>query len=167
MAGTGSHSETGDNNTSVLNGRTSAVTNAGLINVRDNNDLTLQGTIDNTGEIDLNTVGNQTQLIVDVTGVILTGAGDITLDNNGNNAIDGVTSTSKLTNINNTISGAGQIGDGQLTLVNSLKGVIDGNLSTNLVLNTGANTITNAGLIESDAGGGTVIIDSAGWPIPA
>jgi hypothetical protein len=45
-----------------------------------------------------------------------------------------------------------------MTLVNQLHGVIDGTGSNALVINTGANAITNAGTIESD---GTVVIDSA------
>jgi hypothetical protein len=159
VAGTGAFQTTDFN--SVLNGRSGAVNNTGLINVLNNTGLTVQGTINNTGEIDLGSGGNATELIVDVTGATLTGLGDITLDNNGNNYIFGATASAVLTNVNNTISGGGQIGNGQMVLVNQSKGVIDGDLGTALVLNTGTSTITNAGLIESDAGGGTLVINSA------
>ena len=48
-----------------------------------------------------------------------------------------------LTNVDNTISGAGQLGDGQMTLVN--EGSIVATGSNALVIDTGANTIVNTG----------------------
>jgi hypothetical protein len=60
-----------------------------------------------------------------------------------------------LTNVDNTISGGGQLGNGQLTLVNEASGVIEGNGGA-LIINTGGNTISNAGLME-----GSLVIDSA------
>ena len=85
--------------------------------VRDNTALT----IDNTGTISVNAngdpSGHSTDLLID---------GAVTLDGHGLVAFDGasqsiITSTSAAatpTNINNTISGGGQLGNGQLTLVN-------------------------------------------------
>ena len=76
--------------------------------------------------------------------------------------IVGTTSASTLTNVDNTISGAGQIGsgDGNLTLINAAHGTIDANISgATLTLDTG-HTIANDGLLEA-TNGGTLQIDDA------
>jgi hypothetical protein len=151
--------QTGDT-LSVLDGLTSAVNNQGSINILNNTALTIQGTINNTGAIAITGGGNDSDLIVDVTGATLTGGGTLDLGNNANDRVYGVTAASVLTNVNLTITGGGQLGASQLTLVNQAKGVIDGDVGTTMVLNTGANTINNAGLIEATAGG-EVLIDSA------
>jgi hypothetical protein len=80
----------------------------------------------------------------------------------GDAVIVGTTSASTLTNVDNTISGAGQIGsgDGNLTLVNAAHGTIDANIfGGTLTLNTG-HTITNDGILEA-TNGGTLQIDNA------
>jgi hypothetical protein len=59
-----------------------------------------------------------------------------------------------LTN-NARIVGTGQLGDGVLKLVNG--GTIDGSLATALTISTGANTVTNSGLIENTSTGGTTL----------
>jgi hypothetical protein len=68
-----------------------------------------------------------------------------------------------LTNVDNTISGAGQIGNGQLTLINQSAGIINGSATTNaLVLDTGASgSFANAGTIEATGAGGLVIASSS------
>ena len=58
-----------------------------------------------------------------------------------------------LSNINNTIAGAGTIGGGGLALVNS--GTINANTVSTLFLN--ANTI-NASKLEATASGGTLLL---------
>jgi hypothetical protein len=65
----------------------------------------------------------------------------------------------KLTNVNNTISGQGAIGNGALTLINQKYGIIDAN-NGYLYLNTGTNTITNAGTLEATSGS-VLLIESA------
>ena len=57
-----------------------------------------------------------------------------------------------LTNVDNTISGAGTIGDSNLTLIN--QGTINANASLALVLNTGSNAIINSGTLEASSSGG-------------
>jgi hypothetical protein len=57
-----------------------------------------------------------------------------------------------LSNVNNTIAGAGTIGGGQLALVNS--GTINANTAAALTIDTGGNTIVNTGLMETTAAGG-------------
>jgi len=144
----------------VFDGQANAISIDATLNILNNSGLTLQGTIDNNagGVIALNSSGNNTQLVIDTTGATLQGGGQVTLTDNGNNRIVGNTNASTLTNVDNTIVGAGQLGAGAMTLVNQAKGVIDGTGTNTLTIDTGANTITNAGTIESD---GTVVIDSA------
>jgi hypothetical protein len=62
---------------------------------------------------------------------------------------------SALTNIDNTISGAGTIGDASMTLTNSVNGIINANGINALHLNAGL--LVNSGLIESTKSGGLVI----------
>jgi hypothetical protein len=69
----------------------------------------------------------------------------------------GATATATLTNIDNHIVGAGQIGDGQMILVNKTAGVIDANGHAAMVIDTGANSINNFGLIEATGVGGMTI----------
>ena len=59
-----------------------------------------------------------------------------------------------LTNVDNTISGAGQIGVGQMNLVNEVAGVVDANAAGQaLIVDTGSSTVANSGLIEATFGG--------------
>ena len=72
------------------------------------------------------------------------------------------TSASTLTNVDNTISGAGQIGigDGNLTLVNEAHGTIEADVAGGtLTLDTGA-VINNDGVLEA-INGGTLHIDDS------
>ena len=61
-----------------------------------------------------------------------------------------------LNNVDNTISGAGDIGNGSLTLHN--EGLIEAQGSHALIIDTGANTIINTGILE--ANGDSLIVDS-------
>jgi hypothetical protein len=122
--------------------------------------LALAGVIDNVSAI---TLGGYAALAV--TGqVSLTGGGRVVLggatpayDFIGDNAAapGGV-----LTNVDNTISGGGTIGSsGSITFINAADGVVDANSkAANITLQErGGTTITNAGLIESSAGGGVTL----------
>src|SRR5439155_6707040 len=62
-----------------------------------------------------------------------------------------------LTNVDNTISGAGQLGENSLSLVND--GAIIATGSNALLIDTGANIIVNAGTLEATGSGG---LDIAG-----
>jgi hypothetical protein len=142
--------------------QTPVVENAGEMMVSDGAILPLDGTIDNTGTIALNSSGDKTELQIVGDGVTLQGGGQITLSDSSENMIVGTNADAALTNIDNTISGAGQIGtgDGNLTLVNETAGTIDANFAGGTVaLNTG-NTIVNAGLLEATNGGTLQIDDS-------
>jgi len=76
----------------------------------------------------------------------------------------GAVATDVLTNVNDTISGGGQLGNGQLTLVNQASGKINATGKNNaLTLDTGASgSFSNAGLIESTGVAGLVITSSTG-----
>jgi hypothetical protein len=77
-----------------------------------------------------------------------------------------------LTNIDNIISGAGTIGnaDQTLQLINEKSGVINANGTHSLTINTGTQSVINAGTIESTAAGGLNIfsnVDNAGGNLKA
>src|SRR6202035_1861344 len=122
---------------------------------------TLTPTLDNAGTINLND-----ETLVVVGSVILPGGGNLTLDGGGTvtlgddsgNAIKSGGAAATVTNVDNTISGAGTIGDACLTLINEHLGVIDADDSNALILNTGANAVTNYGTLEANAG--TLIVES-------
>ena len=87
----------------------------------------------------------------------LAGTGVIALSD-GASIVAGSTA-SALRNSTETIEGSGTIGGGALTLVNAHFGVIDADSAKALTLNTGANMIANAGLIELTGAGG-ITLDS-------
>jgi hypothetical protein len=170
----------------VLDGSASALTNAGTIDMaieysNEARTLTLKGTINNTGTIELGTADTSggsggvpplpigSDLVIAPSGasntVTLKGNGYIQLDayGEGNDYIigdadspGGVATT--LYNLSN-IEGSGRIGDGGLTLRNG--GTIAADNDTGpLVIDTGARTVTNTGTLEAAALGGTLYIDS-------
>ena len=142
--------------------QTPVVENHGNMTIGDGAVLPLAGTIDNTGMITLNSSGDQTELQIVGDGLTLQGGGQLVLSDSPANVIVGTTSTTTLTNVDNTISGAGQIGlgDGNLTLVNGAHGTIDANAAGGtLIVDTG-HTVTNAGLLEA-SNGGTLLIEDA------
>jgi hypothetical protein len=117
----------------------------------------LGGTINNTGTIALNSGGNNTFLTVNGSNLTLRGGGQVTLTDFAPNFINGTSSANKLTNIDNTISGAGQLGNGQLTFENQASGVVNATGPNALFLNTGGAAIVNAGLLEASGNGGLII----------
>ena len=85
--------------------------------------------------------------------MVLSGGGKVSLSPSGNNQIVAATPGAILSNVNNTIAGAGTIAGG-LTVVNS--GTINANtVATPLQIN--ASTI-NAGKLEATASGGTLLL---------
>src|SRR6266852_1890618 len=147
------------NNTSsehaaTLEGMTNTVTNAGTFEVFDGGTVVLDGTISNTGSILLNGVNAST--LLDVSGpthaTTLTGGGTVTMSNSPNNVI-GVFGGG-LTNVNNTIRGAGHIGNTQMGLNN--QGTVNANIggagANPLIIDT-AGTGSNTGTMEATNGG--------------
>ena len=141
--------------------QTPVVENAGNMVVSDGAVLPLGGTIGNTGTIVLNSSGDHTELQIIGDGVTLEGGGQLTLSDSSANTIVGTGPNDTLTNVDNTISGAGEIGsgDGTLTLVNEAHGIIEANdAGGTLTLETGT-TITNNGVLEALNGGTLKILD--------
>ena len=170
-SGTGVIETAANNRTSVIDGTSFAVANTGALNITNNAFLTVEGAINNTGVISLLSAGNTTELVIGAD-TTLSGAGKVTLSDNPNNFIFGTAAATKLTNVDNTISGAGQLGNGQMTLVNQAAGVVNATGANALILNTTGETVINAGLLEATGAGGlliqsTTVDDSTGGVILA
>src|SRR6202044_3502096 len=67
--------------------------------------------------------------------------------------ITGIAAKDTLDNLNNTISGPGELGtgDGLLTLINEAAGTVDAADGT-LIVNTGTNPMVNKGLMDATTG---------------
>jgi hypothetical protein len=122
--------------------------------------------IENSGTIELDSVGGAeaTILSIDQPFATLDGGGRITMTNHFNNLIGAVTSGDQLTNLNNTISGSGEIGYNGLVVVN--QGIIDANLTDtnpNGPNGTGIEitspNLTNSGTIETTGTGSQLAIE--------
>ena len=137
--------------------------NAGSMVIGDGAMLPLSGDINNTGSIDLDSAGNGALLQLTQYGVTLHGDGQIVLSDDEGNVISGTLQGVTLNNVDNTISGAGQLGAGELDLINS--GTIVATGSHSLIIDTGAHTIENFGTLESAGSGGLVVnssVDNSG-----
>ncbi|HEY2178592.1 MAG TPA: hypothetical protein VGH15_08415 [Caulobacteraceae bacterium] len=158
-----------NNRSDELDGSASPVTVIGNLRVRNNTALTLNGAIDNEGRIVMACALTEpavTDLIIGADGARLTGGGQIRSTSEVDNHVIGLTGAATLDNVDNSLILAGSLGSGRMTLVNERAGRILATSPTRLTINTGANAITNAGLIESTGSGG-MTIDSAvvntGW----
>ena len=129
--------------------------NANSMVIGDNAVLPLAGTVNNSGTIELTSIGGQTRLQVLANGLTLEGGGHVDFSDGNGNIIVGTTPDATLTNVDNTISGAGQLGEGQLTLHN--KGTIIASGSNALTIDTGANGVVNSGTLGATGSGGLVI----------
>ena len=145
--------------------QTPVTDNAGIMTIGDGALLPLGGVINNSGTIALNSAGDHTELQILGPSATLQGGGNVTLSGSGGNAIVSVADAT-LTNVDNTISGAGTIGNAHLTLINQAAGVIDANIAgQSLVIDTGDNTVMNYGVIRATNGGELQIhsnVDNAG-----
>ncbi|UPK25389.1 VCBS domain-containing protein [Bradyrhizobium sp. 195] len=139
------------------------VDNAATMTIGNGALLPLSGNIHNTGTISLNSTGAETDLQLVGHGVLLEGGGQVLLSDNSENTVSGAVSDVTLTNVDNTISGAGQLGEGTLTLVN--QGTIIATGTNALEIDTGDNTVVNSGTITASGSGGLVIdsnVDNSG-----
>jgi hypothetical protein len=118
--------------------------------------MPLSGVINNTGTIEIDSVAGQSQLQLIEHGITLNGGGQVTLSDSSANVICGTAPDVTLTNVDNTISGAGQLGAGELTLVN--QGTIAATGNNALVVDTGPNLVINSGTLESNGNGGLSIL---------
>ena len=141
----------------MLDGTTSTVNLTGILQVFSGDTLTVVGTINNTGK--LNLYGGK--VVVGAAGATLLGNGQINFSNSAANAITATVAGATLFNAGNVTFGAGTIGGGTLALNNETAGVISNGLSVALTINTGTNTVINAGTIVASAPGGGIIVQSA------
>ncbi|WP_210333757.1 Ig-like domain-containing protein, partial [Mesorhizobium sangaii] len=129
--------------------------NAGTLSIADGAVMPLGGAVDNTGTIALNGAGATTLLEVIASGITLQGGGQIVLSDSDANVISGTAADVTLTNVDNTISGAGQLGGGLLGLNN--QGTIIATGTHALVIDTGSSTVVNSGTLEATGSGGLTI----------
>jgi hypothetical protein len=136
--------------------------NRGVTAISNGAQLTLGGKILNAGALQLNSAGQTTTL--QIGNVTLGGGGKLQLSDNLSNIITGASATSRLTNSDNTITGAGSLGGGDMSLDNAAGGVIDATGANALVIATGVSSTikaTNEGTIESTGAGGLDINGTA------
>ena len=137
--------------------QTPVTNNAGTMTIGDGALLPLSGTINNTGTIALESAGSTTTLQLIQHGIMLQGGGQVTLSDNDANFISSAFPGVTLTNVDNTISGAGQLGDWQTILIN--QGTIVANGTHALTIDTGSNVVINSGVLEA-TGPGSLIVNS-------
>ena len=142
---------------------TPTVHNAGLISIGDGALLPMSGNIDNSGTISLESIGSTTLFQLIQNGITLTSGGHLTLSDSDGNLVTGSIPTVSFTNVDNIISGAGQLGGGSMILVNQGTILADG--SHALVIDTGASMISNSGTVSASGLGGLIVasaIDNGG-----
>jgi hypothetical protein len=132
-----------------------------LVEVSNNSSLTLEGAINNSGEIAIDSTGQPAALKIDGN-VSLTGGGFVVIGNEAStqiapNSIVGAGAGATLTNVNDDIQGVGTIGNSQMTLVNEATILAASIFGEALTINTGSNPITNSGNLVSDS---DLVVDS-------
>ena len=164
------------NSVAYLDGSTGAgaITVNGTYTSDLNTDTYLLGTINSYKDnILLNGGGGANAILLpDSTNVTLQGGGTVilsTASGGGNAYIEQAVGGVTLTNVDNTIQGAGVIGNGGLTLVNNA--TINANSSGQTLTLNGSGGITNTGLMEATSGGflqiGGATVNNAGGNITA
>jgi hypothetical protein len=118
--------------------------------------MPLSGTINNSGTIEIDSTSGQSELELIEHGITLQGGGQVTLSDSTQNILCGTAPDVTLTNVDNTISGAGQLGAGQMTLVN--EGTIAATGANALLIDTGPNLVFNSGTLEATGSGGLMVM---------
>ncbi len=114
--------------------------------------VTLSGAIANASKVKL----SAGKIVVASAGASLSGAGWVTLGDSAATLVTGATAASTLT-VGQIVQGAGKLGGGSMKLVVQAAGTLRSQGVNALIVDTGAATIANAGVIESMAGGGLTI----------
>src|SRR5271169_2426192 len=162
------------NNVATLDGSTGAgaVTINGTYLSDLNTDTFVAGTINNNNNFQMNGGGGANAILGLNTNTTLQGGGTVTLSTaagGGNAIIQQQVGGLTLTNVNNTIQGAGIIGNGGLALIN--QATINANSSGQTLLLDGSGGITNSNLMEATGGGVLQIqgitVNNAGGQITA
>ncbi|GAB5558857.1 MAG: hypothetical protein SynsKO_05040 [Synoicihabitans sp.] len=129
-----------------------------LLDIANNTTATMGGIFQNAGTVQLNSVGNSTDLVALSTGLDFTSTGTVHLNNRSANRLYGQNSATTLTNHSaHTISGGGQLGANQLLLQNN--GTIDATDTTPLVIDLSSD-FTNHGNLKATGAGGLTINDT-------
>ena len=126
--------------------------NANSVIISDSALLPLSGAVNNSGTIELASIGGQTTLQVLANGLTLEGGGRVEFFDSNGNIVVGTTPDATLTNVDNIISGAGRVGDGQLMLHN--EGAIIASGINALTIDTRANPVVNSGTLGATGSGG-------------
>ena len=162
------------NNVATLDGSTGAgaVTINGTYLSDVNSDTFVAGTINNNNNFQLNGGGGANAVLGLNANTTLQGGGTVTLSTasgGGNAIIQQQVGSLTLTNVNNTIQGAGIIGNGGLALVN--QATINANSSGQTLLLDGSGGITNTGALLGSNGGvlqiDGITVNNAGGNITA
>lgn len=128
------------------------------LDVTSGEELAITGTeIENSGTINLS--GSSTNLNIDGS-VVLSGGGTITLASSA--GIFGGASSDSLTNVDNTIEGAGTIGGHMFDFTN--EATVDANSNGGTLQFADINTVTNTGTMEA-TNGGTLYINLTGFTV--
>jgi hypothetical protein len=137
----------------------------GVITIGNASTATLDGVTADAGAIFVDSTGSVTSLLFDKS-TTLSGGGVLELSGSKTNIVAGTKASVTLTNMNDTIEGAGKLGDNKMILVNDAGAVIDANSKAGLIIGTKTNTIINAGLIEAsgkgDKGTITSVVNNTG-----
>ncbi|HEY2211850.1 MAG TPA: VCBS domain-containing protein, partial [Bradyrhizobium sp.] len=120
--------------------------------------LPMSGIIENSGVIELNSTGGETNLQLSQGGATLHGGGRIVLSDSDANIISGTGPSVTLNNEDNAISGAGELGNGELSLTNA--GTINATGTHALTIDTGSNFVFNSGILEASGSGGLTVASS-------
>jgi len=137
---------------------TPTVTNSGTMTIGNGALMPMSGIIDNSGTITLASTGAPTVLELIQNGITLQGGGHVVLSDSSGNEIVGSLATVSFTNVDNVISGAGNLGGGSLTLING--GTINADGTNALLIDTGSNVVVNTGTLESSGSGGLQVLGS-------
>ncbi len=163
----GTLQSTGTGEVRVQSGQSAVIQDAtisGVLRQLDNSNLNIIGTIHNTGTLHLDSVGNNTDLRIDNTTTLLTGGGTISMNHPQARILDEAgTGDGNLTNVDNTISGVGNIGANQLAILNQAAGLIDANVNMGSLAVDPRNgaAMTNLGTMRA-SGGGTLVLTGNG-----
>jgi hypothetical protein len=116
----------------------------------------------NSGTFSMNSVGDRT--VLEIAGyVTLDGGGKLTLSDDFYNYVetDGLGYPATFENVDNFISGSGQIYDSNLTLINDAQGTVEAdNANAPLVIDTGSNQVINIGTFASVNGASLQIMSA-------
>jgi hypothetical protein len=139
--------------------RLTDLTNAGALQLLDGKDITIAGTINNTGSITLDTFSSSLPSTLLISGdTTLSGAGTVNLQLL--TSITSATPTDRLINAGNTIRGAGSLGNNSMNLTN--RGTMIGTTGRGLTIDPSAEALNDTTGVWSAATGGVLVLSGNG-----